>query len=181
MPVFLELVVSPHFLMWTVVGQGWSVHRKDSGHDAAEALGGSNHVDFPMVSWTLWLCRCTSPHFRASSCMLLSRSYWKALMLSARLSCWPCKFSRCFKPKMGTLVLCPRRVPSLSVRFTEPQEQMPSAWMLTCQWMWILFHFSFSLPFGQCYSEHLAFCFWLIVKQTDITESALDTTVLRQC
>lgn len=92
-----------------------------------------------------------------------------------------CKFSRCFEPKTGILVLCPRLVTSLSVRFRGPREQMPSAWMLTCPWVWILFHFSFSLPFGQCYSEHLAFCFWLIVKQTDITESALDTTVLRQC
>lgn len=179
MPISLELVVSSHLFMWTVLGQGWSVHRKDSGHDAAEAPGGSNHVDFRMASWTLWLCQCT--HFRNKQLQAPKPELVEGPPLPARLLCWPCKFSRCFEPKMGILVLCPRLVLSLSMRFTEPQEQMPSAWMLTCQWMWILFHFSFSLPFGQCYSEHLAFCFWLIVKQTDITESALDTTVLRQC
>lgn len=156
----------------------------DSGHDAAEAPpapGGSRHVDFWMVSWTLWLCQCTPSRFRSKQLQAPKQELVEGPPTPARLSCWPCKFSRCFEPKMGILVLCPRLVPSLSVRFTAPQEWMPSAWMLTCQWMWILFHFSFSLPFEQYYSEHLAFCFWLIVKQTDITESALDTTVLRQC
>lgn len=72
MPISLELVVSPHLFMWTVLGQGWSVHRKDSGHDAAEALGGSSHS-------TLTFGWCPTPHFGSEQLRLLSTSYWKAL------------------------------------------------------------------------------------------------------
>ena len=40
-PISLGLVVSPHLVTWTVLGQGRSVRRKDGGHGAAAAPGGS--------------------------------------------------------------------------------------------------------------------------------------------
>ena len=98
----------------------------------------------------------------------------------ARLSCWPSKFSRCFEPKMGRLVLCPRlvQVCQWGGQHLGNRGHPPECWHANG---WLLFHFSLPTPSGQCYSKHLAFCFGLIVNQTDITESALDTTVLRQC
>lgn len=89
-----------------------------------------------------------------------------------------CKFSHCFEPKMGILVLCRRCVPSLSRRpqSLENRCHLPECWHASRRVP------SISLPsFGQCYNEHLAFWFWLVVEQTDVTESALDTAALRQC
>lgn len=103
------------------------------------------------------------PSLASQALMLTANS---AAALSPKWEYWFCV--------RGLLQVCPWGLEDLKNRC-----HLPECWHARgCESFFI---FPFSLPSGQCYSEHLAFCFWLIVKQTDITESALDTTVLRQC
>lgn len=73
-PISRGLVVSPHLVTGTVLGQGQSVHRKDSGHDAAAAPGGGSHVAFGEGLLHRLALPVSFPHFRNKPLRLPSRS-----------------------------------------------------------------------------------------------------------
>lgn len=128
--------------------------------------------DFHVVSGSVWLAGMSEPLWPLGRSQTSSpTSQTLLLTLQTQPLLWAQNRNNDF-----VLEVCSKFVNEAK----GPQEQMPSAWMLTSQWVCDPSFFLFP-SFGQCYNEHLAFCFWLIVEQTDITESALDTTVLRQC
>lgn len=126
----LKFMVSPPSHVNRVFGPGLSAHREDSGYNTATA----SQVTSRWSSKGLlgWVSRCDP---------------WDAHspLQPARPSCWPCKFSHCFEPKTGMLVLCWRCVPSLSMRLQDLKNRchLPECWHASgC----VILHFSFSLP-----------------------------------
>jgi hypothetical protein len=102
---------------------GLFVRRKGSGHDTAETIGQPSQ-QLPDGLLTHLACQCP-PHFKSQQpCAPRAR---EGPPSPASPSCQPCKFSHCFEPKTGILVLCPRLFPRFSTSFRGPQKQMPSA------------------------------------------------------